>query len=908
MRSTALPEFAGVDKLVKLVGSLFRRPRFGDRPRELNDASGEWSALADQRQRSGRQGLPMVCLVRPSGHEDVLGSIRGLLEEAKPDGVRHAFVAFADDRAGSSLKVEPLETADVLVIRDRLREARNKLINSPRVKDGRPRFRLFTLAAWLTDQTLDVDDPDRERTLLGMIQSVGINQRFRSVLQVADAELASLNPPWRVPLWLARLATAVTFRIAVTGRVPVISGQYRWFMRQRYLAPELSGSFVRFAGRLTASQVENESAEDMARLLVNAFLEDLRRAYRLRPWSPRRRRMTYPVLLLDNITMTNGGYQLLRVINDVRNQVGIFDPLLVISASRAVPPDAGRVPGRPEFSAAESLTAYRAWQNQLLRDRRSRVDNAWYLPISIPETGTNQRAHLDFDGYEAPRRAARSPWWATRLIRIGVPVLVAAALAAGFIARDRDYRDSHCGTADAQLSSLTGECVGVTDGSYHIYQPSDATIDQVEHKILTQNTDAAAAHQASPGRPYITLVYVAATTASTADALTTERESLEGVAVAQSEQNADVDQDSLLVRILIANAGRDMVDGPWLAAELGRMAARDPGIAGIVGLDQSRLPTQNTIAALAREGMPMVASTLSADGMINISPMYFQVAPQDSREAAVVAAFARHLLSSGQLKSHTVYVYYSSDRTDVYSSNLSGDAASALTADGFQVQTVPYAPGDAYSAGQETCGIGGGTAFFAGRGTDFGDFLAGAGQCYGSTLPTIIGDDDATTFVADTPARILRDKLPYYYASFAVSPNAAPPGAAAASFYSLLDGMFPFERQASTGRSYDGHAALSYDATEVMITAAQYLTDKRHPIPVTPGTLWREITAMHGQDFHLKGASGTIDFGDDVASQVPFDKPVAILQVDDGLVNNDLAGFCGLSDAQQPSSWCPKAS
>ena len=40
----------------------------------------------------------------------------------------------------------------------------------------------------------------------------------------------------------------------------------------------------------------------------------------------------------------------------------------------------------------------------------------------------------------------------------------------------------------------------------------------------------------------------------------------------------------------------------------------------------------------------MVAATLSADGLVNISPMYFQVAPQDSREAAVAAAFAAHLL------------------------------------------------------------------------------------------------------------------------------------------------------------------------------------------------------------------------------------------------------------------------
>jgi hypothetical protein len=75
--------------------------------------------------------------------------------------------------------------------------------------------------------------------------------------------------------------------------------------------------------------------EYVARLLVNAFLEDLRRAYLLRPWHLlRRRRMTYPMLLLDNIAVDNGGYLLLRLVNDVRNQVGVFDPLLVVAHQR----------------------------------------------------------------------------------------------------------------------------------------------------------------------------------------------------------------------------------------------------------------------------------------------------------------------------------------------------------------------------------------------------------------------------------------------------------------------------------------------------------------------------------------------------------------------------------------------
>ena len=65
---------------------------------------------------------------------------------------------------------------------------------------------------------------------------------------------------------------------------------------------------------------------------------------------------------------------------------------------------------------------------------------------------------------------------------------------------------------------------------------------------------------------------------------------------------------------------------------------------------------------------------------------------------------------------------------------------------------VPYTSGNAIAAGRSICGIDGGIAYFAGRGVpDFGDFLDGAGLCYGNAIPTIIGDDDVTGLVADLP-------------------------------------------------------------------------------------------------------------------------------------------------------------
>ena len=66
------------------------------------------------------------------------------------------------------------------------------------------------------------------------------------------------------------------FRAAVSGRVPGFGGQYRWFMRQQYLAPVQSVNFFGLAERLTAGVRQPEDTDQIDKLLVHAFLQDLR--------------------------------------------------------------------------------------------------------------------------------------------------------------------------------------------------------------------------------------------------------------------------------------------------------------------------------------------------------------------------------------------------------------------------------------------------------------------------------------------------------------------------------------------------------------------------------------------------------------------------------------------------------
>jgi len=110
----------------------------------------------------------------------------------------------------------------------------------------------------------------------------------------------------------------------------------------------------------------------------------------------------------------------------------------------------------------------------------------------------------------------------------------------------------------------------------------------------------------------------------------------------------------------------------------------------------------------------------------------------------------------------------------------------------------------------------------------------------------------------------------------------------------------------------DPHAALSYDASQVMITATEYLRENAANLPITAGNVWREITDIHtsrtdqvGNNKFLEGVTGAIDYGGDITRHVPLAKTVALLQVSNGEVLPNLVGFCGDANGHQQSVWCP---
>lgn len=908
-----LPLFAGVAEVVGLVDRLCERPRFGD------DPHGDGLALNDRRKQ---RGLPLVCVVGPSraGEPRLLPGLAKRLTDAVPRPIPHSLPPIPEGSvsAGSDDEVER--------VRQILTAAAQELGSSRNASGGRIRFRRFGLLAWLMSQELtDPDSARRSAKLRTLLRERDVAKRFDEAVENVGKNVPQTG--WLgVATRALRLLPPLLFVLRVSGRVPLIGGVYRWFLRQPYLTPEVPGGFPGFAERLVGGDGgwRRENKTQVARLLTNAFLEDLRRSWRS-PWRLRGpRRMTYAALLLDGVTEDNGGSALLRLVNHVRNETSLFDPLLVVSFGEHEPPEDG---SGDNFTAEYAGEAYTHWLGALPDARRARTARAWYLRIEAPAPAadsTNAKIRQRVAGLHR-YKIASPPWWGRRIVPVGLVLVVLAGVVTGYVSWSR----AHCGdgvwppSSGSTLEWTGTQCIGVTDG-HHVFDPALA---DVTEKILEQNEQADGVHGKDPARAYITVADLQALTPPPGgtDGLAAERESLEGVAVAQAQ--ALRDPAVPLLRVLIANGGTNMERGTTVAGQLRDLPTGDAPLVGVIGLDHSTQAVDDTVLALAIDGLPTIGASLSEDQLADSNPLYYQVSPQNRREAAVAAAFATTLRAQGKVDDE-VEVFYPDDPGDTYAQNLVKDAQDSFGLAGFRTKATRFAPSatppDAIKPGilypvqngKNTCGFAG-LVYYAGDGVpDFNAFLDGVRKC--PTRPALLADDDVTRYVADTAARQQNQSIPFWYTTFATAPTSAAQGAAG-DFYDGpvgLNALFPHDKGEHEDPSLDGHAALSYDATQVLIAAVLHLRLGNASIPITPGHVWREIsgirskspqTASHPDPNNdaLQGVTGLIDFTATGASlHYPANKQITILPVSQGEVREP-AFFCGAPDDPRQSKECP---
>ncbi|MEV0383061.1 hypothetical protein [Nonomuraea sp. NPDC050643] len=869
-----LDDPAGVGNFIHTIDRLCRRPARGEGVQDSPHAARRpwlagWRRGTDDGQHVERRGIPLVRLSE-AGDWPALLAARG----------KSATHLISPGIPRACPDVQPGESVPKMLSRvvAELRSTRLRF----------PRYRLMVQVA---EQ---------------LAECHGREEHARRVLREADrdwgwgvdtAGAGADHVPFPVNL-LLRLLPGFLHDLRLSGRVPGLGGRFRRLRRAlSHGDPKAPGVAALLAGLDPADEAR------VSRLLLSAFMDDLSGQYRRSPVHVRGAgHVFYPLLLLNE----HAG-ELVELLEERRADLGGFDPLVVV----AYTPDTVLL----EDDKGLLWTLIR-WRRELVT---ADGDDAWRRVLETPLAVCAPPVPDDLTAYDVtdpvwvpPARVA--PWWSS-WTAIALFWMALAGAAGAYAGQTAAWHRGACASGlwtpwtESGRQLVGTECVGVAEPDY-LFAPGNAEMERVQAVLDQENRRAAGLREGS-ARPYVTIVYLAALTSSDRDTLAAAREGLAGVAIAQKRQNDSAGPSEPIVRILLANAGGRMQHGSNIARLLLRYRDDQAPIVGVVGLDQSRQETVAAIQELGKAGLPMVASTLSADRLVNESPFYFQVAPQNSRQAWIAAAFADSLAGKGEIE-RRARVYYSHDETDYYASNLKTRVLARLEERGFAAEGHRFTPvgtakpgaadrsedpyaGEPRDAGVSACGFDG-LVYFAGRGIpDFAEFVKGvADKCAGSP-PTILGGDDVTRYVADVRVRSAVSGIGYYYESFAAAPSRCGQPQRH-DFYTDLFATFPFEcEEPGPGRTLDGHAALAYDATETMITAIRRLGKERHRVPVNSYTVWRQLGTLHTPDqsgHAIEGATGALDFGADSPRQYPLDKAVLILHVK-GAERPTQIGACG---------------
>ncbi|WP_157367704.1 hypothetical protein [Alloactinosynnema sp. L-07] len=729
-----------------LIRKLINRPR--------------WLPNPDKTDLRGDRALPLLCLQQPptDSYRGFLAALDDRLAKARPDKVPHVLidVAGAGERAKSRWQTEGSDRVPLMPLLDEIHHAlAANRFGAARIR----RFRHYRLAAWLSASEVRPAGERDDRAVTALL---------RTWYGVAEPTLFPDAEPVLAESKALRLLTAVfvawhrplRFLLWSTGKWGG-GREPRWFMRQPFMVPLHSTSFVGFAERITKPSNEREKPEQLKRLLVHAFLEDLRLAFRPRGLRPRRwRRTAYVTVLLDGVTDANGGWELLQLINDVRNESGEIDPLLVVSTvDRNVSTASGRQ--APPVHAIES--EYSRWRSALPA-RRQRMDGkARFLVVRLPEPGGPEPTAEDEKaaGNTSAIRPRQAPVLARRSVVLAmVLVLVGGPLATGgtWLANRWAHNCLPHVSSGIAVKWTGDECVGYSDDSAMVFSTESDRLNRAQTAIFTMNREAEKQFDQNPGRPYFSVVYFAALSANsgqeTAEAISEE---LEGIWIRQKQWNTHPSREGTLLRVIIANGGDSMRKANTVTEDfLIPLFRDDPNVLGVIGMDRTVTETEQAIWKLGGEGIPVIATTLTGPHLPGLSATYFSLAPGNDQQAMLMREFT----DSKQAKL-TVY-RPKPDPGDTYVATLltAIEQAFAPTA----VRVVEWENTDAPI--DVTCGPDQ-VAFYAGREDGIATLLTAVGQKCRENRPSVVGDDAVSRFVAQPSLRQVNElnAIPLSYVS-----------------------------------------------------------------------------------------------------------------------------------------------
>lgn len=884
--------FRGAPDLLDLINKIVRRP---------------WNFQADD-------PLPLMqLLLEPHmlSRNSPLDGIQDRLEQSK--GIPHARVdgsprQAAQDKATAAQQGTTVVRDEVAAVQRILYAAAAGLAGQFK-RVHRIRFPHFSLAVWLVGlRAADLGDtsPDeRGRVIAEHLRRFVRHGHGPTESRGAGIPELLTDLPWWIRI-LAAQAPRITLALTrLNFRAP------RWFARH----PVGHGRGRRFDS-LAWAFAERDPAlvnpEAACSLLVDAFLQDLREAYRRNTLLGfGRRRTGYPVRLIHGAVTDSPGLRVMELIGKIRNtpvrrggrmaRRYRWDPLLVV-ATGDLPPDAARTIRTVAgvlHGPADSAFAYLEWRDEIEQAGRERN---WFLSLRVPSADpppAGTRAEL----IKVPIRSARRT-------RVGPALLALLLILTTLVAIDR-Y--GHCWTWPGapllerqDLNGRSVQCVGLSDGRYRFFKDLSG-VDGLDAEVRTalaevEDDIVQRSNRLKDEPNVVAVVFLGALTPRESEGYRSVLTELRGVAIAQEESMRD-----LPIRVLLANAGDSMRYGGLAAEAIARAAAEGERIVSVIGMGQSHEGTRQAIRRLTEAAIPMVGTAISATELATTtSQYYYQVGPTNQREARMVAHYATRIA-----KAQRVLVYYSADPGDIYSKDLWLQTERVLAARGIEVTGKSYREGnspegtDLSILAQQACGLGrDGLLFYAGRAERFDELLSGLrNSC--QPLPALLAGDDVTRYVLGGDLW-KQPGIVFDYITFASSLAWGDCDQAIHNLAFFTQYVRKFGRSSACEDILNDSPMLAHDALLVFATAVRRARADGPTVPSPDRVLGQMGSISERRQGAVRGASGLIDFGDRDGNRVPLNKAILILHVDGGQSTPTRRLLCGhIKVTPSPDVGCP---
>ncbi|WP_203898869.1 hypothetical protein [Virgisporangium aliadipatigenens] len=306
---------------------------------------------------------------------------------------------------------------------------------------------------------------------------------------------------------------------------------------------------------------------------------------------------------------------------------------------------------------------------------------------------------------------------------------------------------------------VDNECVGYSDGPELLFGTGTA-LPEAQRRVFRYNEEV----ERLPLDRYQRVRLIVLTGLSGSDdGHPAERETLEGLAVAQAEALGERDRPTRpLLQVVMANAGSGGRHVDALLPELARLAQDDPTVLGVLVAMDSRTATRRAMLALRDNGLLVLTAGAVADRLRDGMTRYLQFDPPTRERAKLVRAYAGAI---GRPRIVTVYEPSRSEDLAVEELRRALDA---------EFESYAEVPWDGSADVNALCGAG--IALYGGGATGFGGFLRALHRTCGRRSPILLGVGDSVRYLLGDPRRTGRVDAPADY-PFVFSGNGIGAGA-----------------------------------------------------------------------------------------------------------------------------------